>query len=108
MRRGDIVTIVTPGDYGKPKPAIIIQSDRLNATKSVMVCPMTSTGVASPLARLSVAPMGGTGLRVVSFAMADKITTVRREKCGPVIGRLPNELSLVLDEMLAVVIGLAD
>jgi hypothetical protein len=45
---------------------------------------------------------------MVSFAMAEKLTSVRRDKCGPVIGRLSNELLLNLDEMLIVVIGLAD
>jgi mRNA interferase MazF len=108
MKRGDIVTISTPGDYGKPRPAIIIQSDRLDATKSVMVCPMTSTDMDSPLARLMISPERATGLRIASFAMVEKCTPVRREKCGPVIGRVPNGLLLVLDEMLAVVMGLAD
>jgi mRNA interferase MazF len=108
MRRGDIVTISAPGDYGKPRPAIIIQSDRLHQTKSVQVCPITTTEVDSPLFRLMVTPAPETGLRAVSFAMVEKITVVRREKCGPVIGRLPGELIPHLDEMLAIAIGLAD
>lgn len=108
MRRGDIVTISTPGDYGKARPAIIVQSDRLDATKSVMVCPMTSADVDAPLARLRVAPLPETGLRVVSFAMVEKMTATRREKCGPVIGRLPAELLQTLGEMIVVVMGRAD
>jgi mRNA interferase MazF len=108
MKRGDIVTISAPGDYGKSRPAIIIQSDRLHETKSVMVCPMTTTEVDSPLFRLMVDPVPETGLRAVSFAMVEKLTTVQRQKCGPVIGRLPDEVILALDEMLAVAIGLAD
>lgn len=108
MKRGDIVTISTLGDYGKPRPAIIIQSDRLDATKSVMVCPMTSTDVDSPLARLMITPDQETGLRVVSFAMVEKCTPVRRDKCGAVIGRMPQSLLPALNEMLAVVMGLAD
>ena len=108
MKRGDIVTIATQGDYGKPRPAIIIQSDRLQLTKSVMVCPMTGAEVDSPLVRLMIPPVPVTGLRIASFAMGEKLTAVRREKCGPVIGRLPDELVLALDEMLAVVMGLAD
>jgi len=108
MKRGDIITISAPGDYGKPRPAVVIQSDRFLRTKSVLVCPMTTTEVASPLFRLLVAPLPETGLREMSYAMTEKLTPIQREKCGPVMGRLSDQALLDLDEMLAVITGLAD
>jgi mRNA interferase MazF len=108
MRRGDILTIAISGDCGKPRPAIVIQADRLEDTDSVLVCQVTTTHRDTPLYRLMIPVTPETGLRAVSYVMADKIFAVRRGKCGPVIGRLPDEGILALDEMLAVVIGLAD
>lgn len=108
MKRGDIVTVATSGDYGKPRPAVVIQADRLGDTDSVLTCLMTTTRRDTPLYRLTVSATSETGLRAVSYVMVDKVFAVRRDKCGPVIGRLPAELLLNLDEMLAVVIGLAD
>jgi mRNA interferase MazF len=106
MRRGDIVTIVTPGDYGKPRPAIIVQSDRLHQTRSVLVCPLTTTNNEAFDVRVLIQPDPDNGLRAVSFAMPDKATPVQRQKCGPVIGRVPDPLMSRLDEMLALAFGL--
>jgi mRNA interferase MazF len=106
MKRGDLVTIATPGDYGKPRPAVVIQTDRLEDTDSVLICQITTTWRDTPLYRLMVPATGETGLRAVSYVMTDKIFAVRRDKCGPVIGRLPHDLVAGLDEMLAVMIGL--
>ena len=108
MTRGDIVTIVSQGDFGKPRPAIVVQSDRLSQTLSVLVCPMTSTQSDASGARLMVPPLPETGLRAISFAMADKVAPIRRQKCGPVIGRIPAGLMTHLNEILALTLGLAD
>jgi mRNA interferase MazF len=108
MRRGDIVTVALSGDYGKPRPAVVIQADRLDDTDSVLVCQMTTTFRDAPLYRLTVTPELGTGLRETSHIMADKVFAARRAKCGPVIGRLPPGPMQALDRMLAVIIGLAD
>ena len=108
MRRGDIVTIAVQGDYGKPRPAIVVQSDRLSETGSVLVCPMTTTPVEASLSRLMLPPTQETGLKAPSYAMAEKLIVVPRRKCGPVIGQLPSDLLPVLNDMLAFVLGLAD
>jgi mRNA interferase MazF len=108
MRRGDILTIAISGDYGKPRPAVVIQAVALGDTDSILICQVTTTHRDAPLYRLMIPVTSETGLRAVSYVMADKIFAVRREKCGPVIGRLPDEVIPGLDEMLAVVIGLAD
>ena len=78
MRRGTIVTVAMPGDDGKPRPAVVIQSERLAATDSLLVCPLTSTQRDAPLYRLAVAPDAENGLRQASDIMVDKITAVRR------------------------------
>ena len=108
MKRGDIVTVSAPGDYGKPRPAVIIQSDWLKSTDSVLVSLFTSTLVDAPLFRLSVEPSKTNGLKLPSQIMVDKIIAISREKCGAVIGSLDEAALIALNHMLAVVIGIAD
>ena len=76
MRRGDIVTVAMQGDYGKPRPAVVIQSDWLGETDSVLVCLFTSTLRDAPFHRLTLEPTPESGLQVVSQVMVDKIMTV--------------------------------
>lgn len=104
MRRGDIIAVAAPGDYGKPRPAIVIQSDWLKATDSILVALLTSALVDAPLYRLQLEPSGENGLQATSQIMVDKIIAMPRSKCGPVMGRIDEE-GLVA---LSVAIGLAD
>lgn len=108
MRRGDIVTVSAPGDYGKPRPAIIVQSDALAAADSVLVALLTSAIVDAPLYRLTIEPSPANGLKTLSQVMVDKIMAYPRAKCGPTIGRLSGPQMLVMSNMLSVMIGLAD
>src|SRR5215210_1310916 len=108
MKRGDIVTVALSGDYGKPRPAVIIQSNLLLPTKSVLVCPFSTTLREVPLIRLGVEADAGTGLRRPSQIMVDKITAVRRDRVGPRIGRLDDATLVALDQLLAFVVGIAD
>ena len=108
MRRGDIVTVSAPGDYGKPRPAAVIQSDKLDGTDSVLLCLMTTTERDTPFFRIPVPPEPPTGLRQPSYIMVDKIVTVRRDKCGSTIGRLDQPTMLALNRTLALVVGIAD
>ena len=108
MKRGDIVTVSAQGDYGKPRPAIVVQSDALDAADSVLVALFTSAISDAPLYRLTVAPAAMNGLKSVSQVMIDKIMAYPRAKCGPAIGRLSGTDMLVLNSMLSVMIGLAD
>jgi len=96
------------GDYGKPCPAVVIQSDWLGETDSVLICLCTSTLRDAPFYRLTLEPSPENGLQVVSQMMVDKIMAVRRDKCGAPIGRLDDTAMLVLNRMLALVVGLAD
>lgn len=88
-RRGDIVTCAPPGEYGKPRPAVVLQAELFNPTHaSVTLCPLTSHLIEAGLFRILVEPEAGNGLKVSSQAMADKLTTLRRERIGTVVGHL--------------------
>lgn len=77
MRRGDLVMVALQGDYGKPRPALVIQSDLFDGHPSVTILPITSELVEAPLFRLSVDPTPGNGLRKRSQVMVDKISDDR-------------------------------
>jgi mRNA interferase MazF len=108
MRRGDIVTVSAPGDYGKPRPAVAIQSEQLADTDSILLCLMTTTERGASFYRIPVASSPPTGLRQASQIMVDKVVTVRSEKCGQPVGRLDGPTILALNRTLALVIGIAD
>jgi mRNA interferase MazF len=108
VKRGEIITVAAPGDYGKPRPAIVIQSDWLKATDSVLVALMTSALVDAPLYRLQLEPTETNGLKVPSQIMIDKIFAMLRAKCGRTLGRIDEPGLIALNHMLPVVIGLAD
>jgi mRNA interferase MazF len=109
MRRGDVVTVAVSGDYGKPRPAVIVQSDAFPASHaSVIVCQVTSTLTDTRDFRVAVNPSGTNGLRVRSEIMVDKPVTVRRERVGQIIGRLASDDVGRLNSALAFVMGLAD
>jgi mRNA interferase MazF len=92
MRRGDVVIIAQKGVYeGKPRPAVIIQSESLLAEHpSILVCLLSASGEAASGAyyRIPVAPSPTNGLKVPSLILVDKISTIRRENVGHVIGTL--------------------
>ncbi|MFM8607404.1 MAG: type II toxin-antitoxin system PemK/MazF family toxin [Hyphomicrobiales bacterium] len=88
MKRGDLVTIALQGDYGKPRPALIIQADAFEALESVTVLRLTSDIRDAPSLRLTISPTAANGLRTPSQIMIDKAATLPREKIGAVIGKL--------------------
>jgi mRNA interferase MazF len=109
MRRGDLVTVAATGDYGKPRPAVIVQTDAFpESHASVVVCQLTSELVDAPDFRVSVDPTPENGLRVTSQVKADKPVTIRRDRIGQRIGRLGNQEMTQLSAALAFVLGLAD
>lgn len=108
MRRGDLITVAVSGDYGKPRPAIVVQSDFLPQTDSVLVCLLMTTLRTAPLYRLSLPANEQTGLREPSQVMVDKIMAVRRDRCGAPIGRAGDAALLALGRQLAFVVGVAD
>jgi len=108
VKRGDIVIVSAPGDYGKPRPAVVIQSDKLQTVNSVLVVLLTSAFVDAPLFRLPLNPNSKNGLKQPSQVMVDKIVAMPRDKCGSVIGHLDRQDLITLNHMLAVVVGIAD
>ena len=88
MKRGDLVTVAVSGDYGKPRPALVVQADAFDLHPSVIVLPLTSDLYDAPLFRVTVGASKETGLRAASQIMVDKATTVPRGKIGPRIGRV--------------------
>jgi mRNA interferase MazF len=108
MRRGEIWTVSGDKDYaGKPRPVVIIQDDRFDATGSVTICAFTSDETDAPLFRLPVRPNERNGLRAESRLMVDKITTVPKSKVGSRVGTLDNEDILRLNQAMVVFLGLA-
>ncbi|TAM45611.1 MAG: type II toxin-antitoxin system PemK/MazF family toxin [Gammaproteobacteria bacterium] len=107
MNRGDIVVAVFPKDYGKPRPAVVVQSDLFNAEHpSITLCPITSELRAMPLFRLGVSPSGKNGLKKRSQIMVDKIITVSTKRLGKVIGELDTDDMRTLDRALRLWLGL--
>ena len=107
MNRGDFVTIALQGDFGKPRPALVIQSDQFNAHATVTVLLVTSTLIDAPLFRVSVQPEESNGLIKPSQIMVDKAMTVNREKIGKAFGSASDEVMLEVGRCLAVFLGLA-
>lgn len=107
MRRGDLVTVALQGDLGKPRPALVIQSDLFDAHPSVTILPVTGELLAAPLFRITVQPTAGNGLSKPSQIMVDKPQSVAREKVREVIGRLDDEAMVAVNRALAIFIGVA-
>jgi mRNA interferase MazF len=107
MKRSDIITVAIQGDYGKPRPALVIQSDLFAEHPSVTILPITSDLRSTPIFRITVAPNAHNGLKALSQVMIDKAMTVPREKCGNVFGRLDDIDMLEVTRALAVFFGIA-
>ena len=109
MRRGDIYVAAARGAYpGKPRPVVIVQDDRFDATASVTVCPLTTNPLEAPLTRIEVEPTVGTGIEQPSRMMVDKITTIPRENVRGQLGRISDADVIRLNSALVVFLGLAD
>ncbi len=108
MNRGEIWTAAAGSGYvGKPRPVVIVQDDRFDATASVTVCAFTTDPTDAPLIRLLVEADEATGIRESSRLMVDKITTIPRSKLGENIGQLSDDDLIRLSRALVVFLGLA-
>lgn len=107
MNRGEIWTVAGGVYASKPRPALIIQDDRFDATDSVTVLPLTTAAVSAPLLRIPVTPSAMTGIREDSAVMVDKPTTVRRANVGERLGRIPAAQMVEVERALMVFLGLA-
>jgi len=107
VKRGDLVTIALQGAYGKPRPALVIQSDLFAEHPSVTILPVTGELRKAPLFRIEIAPTPDNGLKHISQVMVDKAQTVPHEKLGMVIGRLDDTTMIEINRALAVWMGFA-
>ena len=107
MRRGDLVTVALQGDLGKPRPALVIQSDLFDAHPSMAILPVTSELRDALLFRILVNPSEQNGLAKPSQVMVDKPQSVASKKVGAVFGRLDDETMLAVNRALAVFLGFA-
>ena len=107
MRRGDLVTVAMQGDFGKPRPALVIRADLFDDHATVTVLPVSSTLVDAPLFRISVQPSAENGLQKPSQIMVDKTMTVKRDKLGPVFGRIEADAMVAVERCLALFLGIA-
>ena len=105
--RGEIVTIAMQGDFGKPRPALVIQADPFNEHATVTVLPVTSTLVGAPLFRITIQPSAENGLQKPSQVMADKAMTVKRDKVGQAFGCIDADAMVEVERCLAVFLGIA-
>ena len=105
MKRGDVVIVALPGDLGKPRPALIVQSGLFTETSGVILLPITSTILASML-RFTVEPSASNGLRELSQVMTDRIIAANRSKVGQVIGALDRQQMQEVSIRLALLLGL--
>lgn len=107
MRRGEFVTVALQGDFGKPRPALIIQADTFAEHPSATLLLVTSALVDAPLLRVTVAPNKENGLNRTSQIMIDRAMTVMRAKLGESFGRLDPDRMLEVERRLAVFLGIA-
>lgn len=101
------MTVALQGDTGKPRPALVLQSDLFSEHPSVTVLPVTSEMRGALLFRVTVEPLAANGLQKLSQVMVDKANTVAREKVGDVFGRLDDRTMMAVNQALILFLGLA-
>jgi mRNA interferase MazF len=109
MKRGEIWTVAGGAPYiGKPRPAVIVQDDRFDASDSIVVCPLTTDPIPAPIFRLPIQPSTQSGLRVPCRMMVDKVTAVPRRRLGRLVGSLAAEEVKALNRAIFVFLGLSE
>ena len=106
LKRGDVVVVALQGDYGKPRPALVVQGDHFSAHSTVAILPITSEILAAPLFRIRVEPSMENGLRKPSQVMIDKPYTIAKQKIGGRIGRLEQATLLQVNRSMMLWLGL--
>jgi mRNA interferase MazF len=106
-KRGSIVTVAVQGDFGKARPALVVQSDLFSNHPTVTVLLMTTTLTEAPLLRIEIEPTPENGLNEPSQISVDEVFTVRREKIGSVIGEVDDSTMVAVGRSMVVFLGLA-
>jgi len=108
IRRGAVVTVALAGDFGKPRPAVVLRSDHFAAHQIVSLVPLTTFRRAAVLLRIDIAPSTGNGLTVPSQAMIDTLHSVRVQRIGAIVGQLAAADLRRIVRAVAVYLGFAD
>jgi len=107
MKRGDVVVGAVAGDYGKPRPWLVVQSEIVPPDfPSVTLCPLTTDLTPARIFRIRIAPGSQAGLRITSDVMIDKIQTLPRSRIRSRIGHLEDATMRAVDTALRVWLGL--
>ena len=106
MKRGQLIAVALQGDFGKPRPALIVQSDNFSEHPTIAVLLVTSTLVEAPLLRITIYPDSINGLQKVSQIMIDKPMTLKREKIGQLLGSIQHQTMVEVERCLAVFLGI--
>lgn len=106
LKRGDVIIVSAPGEFGKPRPAVVVQRDTAEPPESIIVCPLTSDLIASRHLRPTMHPSNANGLRAVSQVMVDKVMTIHARRTRARIGAFSASEMVAVDDALAVVLGL--
>lgn len=107
IHRGDLVIVSLQGDYGKPRPALVVQSELLSDLESLILCPITSDIKDAATFRITIEPNLGNGLKKLSQVMVDKISTVHRNKVSEAFGQIEEERMHAVERALLLVLGFA-
>ncbi len=107
MKRGEIWTASGSDSLTKPRPVVILQDHRFDATNSITICPLTTDPTEAPLFRPLIEPGEANGLNAPSRLMADKVTTVQRSKLGQRLGTLTASEIVQMNRAVLVFLGLA-
>jgi len=102
LKQGDIVTVAPPGDFGKPRPALILQKRIPLETDKVTVALITSDLLHLSRVRVSIEPTAQNGLHQPSQIMLDNVQTFKRQKIGKVLGAVDE---LTLDRVMAALLA---
>ena len=106
MKRGDIVTVALQGAHGKPRPALVVQTDSLSTSETLLICPLTSDLAFGSPHRMRLEPSDTNGLKNVSLVMVDNVQAAPVIRCDKVIGRINDEQQRLIDASLLFVFGL--
>jgi mRNA interferase MazF len=109
MKRGEVWTVAGGAAYaGKPRPAVIVQDDRFDASDSIVMCPLTTDPTPAPIFRLPIQPSAQSGLRSPCRMMVDKLTAVPRRRLGRLVGSLTSDEMRALNRAIFVFLGLSE
>ncbi len=106
-RRTDLLTVAIAGDFGKPRPALVVQSDQFSEQATVSVLLLSGTVLDAPLFRITVHPDGTNGLQKISQIMVDKVLAVKRNRLGSVVASVSEQVIMEVSRCLAVFLGIA-